>query len=133
MIPFWTALRRSASGSIPAPSSETVIATSAPRWLADRRSVPAAGLPLSALAERAVRRVRFRFGERQVGPGDFESIPNIEHVGVADDGEITVQYRGAVAALLSRAGELGAVTIEAHPVELEETFLALYRGEEDGR
>ncbi len=88
-------------------------------------------LPLAALAERAVRRVRFRFDPPSVTAADFDSIPNIENISVAGDGEISVQYRGAVAALLSRAGKLGAVTIEAHPVELEETFLALYRGDEE--
>lgn len=86
-------------------------------------------LPLQALAERAVRRVRFRFEPPVVSAADFDSVPNIENISVAVDGEVSVQYRGAVAALLSRAGELGAVTIEAHPVELEETFLALYRGD----
>jgi ABC-2 type transport system ATP-binding protein len=88
-------------------------------------------LPLAALAERAVRRVRLRFDGRVVGPSDFASVPNIEEVSVTIEGEVSVQYRGAVAPVLSRAGELGAVTIEAHPVELEETFLALYRGDED--
>jgi ABC-2 type transport system ATP-binding protein len=86
-------------------------------------------LPLDALAQRAVRRVRFRFGALTVPASSFDGVPNIERVDVADDGEVIVQYRGAVAALLTRAGELGAQTIEAHPVELEETFLALYRGE----
>lgn len=85
-------------------------------------------LPLAALADRAVRRVRFRF-QNAVSAADFEGVPGLESIEVADDGEVTVQYRGPVAALLSRAGELDAVTIEAHPVELEETFLALYRGE----
>lgn len=88
-------------------------------------------LPLASLAQRAVRRVRFRFGGGAVTAADFDSVPNTEGITVADDGEVTVQYRGAVAALLTRAGELGAVTIEAHPVELEETFLALYRGDEE--
>jgi len=88
-------------------------------------------LPLAALAERAVRRVRFGFGDVDVSASDFGAVPNTENITVADDGEVTVQYRGAVAALLMRAGELGAVTIEAHPVELEETFLALYRGDEE--
>lgn len=88
-------------------------------------------LPLASLAQRAVRRVRFRFGTTAVTAADFDSVPNTEGITVAEDGEVTVQYRGPVAALLSRAGELGAVTIEAHPVELEETFLALYRGDEE--
>ncbi len=85
-------------------------------------------LPLTELAERAVRRVMFRFDE-PVDSASFERVPGVERVTVADDGEVAVQYRGPVAALLSRAGQLGATTIEAHPVELEETFLALYRGE----
>lgn len=87
-------------------------------------------LPLSELADRAVRRLRLRFAETVVA-SDFDAVRNIESVAVADDGEVTVQYRGPVAAILRRAGELGALTIEAHPVELEETFLALYRGDED--
>ena len=87
-------------------------------------------LPLSELADRAVRRIRLQFAET-VGASDFAAVTNIESVLVADDGEVTVQYRGPVAAILSRAGDLGAVTIEAHPVELEETFLALYRGDDD--
>ena len=86
-------------------------------------------LPLAELAERAVRRVMFRFDDR-VDATAFDAVPEVERVTIADDGEIAVQYRGPVAALLRRAGELGATTIEAHPVELEETFLALYRGED---
>lgn len=86
-------------------------------------------LPLAALAERAVRRARFRFGSTPVSASDFDALAGVERVTVADDGEVTVHYRGPVAAVLLRAGELGAVTVEAHPVDLEETFLALYRGE----
>jgi len=85
-------------------------------------------LPLAELADRAVRRVMFRF-DGTVDATAFDRVPGVEHVTVADDGEMAVQYRGPVAALLRRAGELEATTIEAHPVELEETFLALYRGE----
>jgi ABC-2 type transport system ATP-binding protein len=88
-------------------------------------------LPLAALADRAVRRLMLRFDD-EVEIAAFDGVSNIERITRAADGEITVQYRGAVAALLSRAGELGAQTVEAHPVELEETFLALYRGEEAG-
>lgn len=95
-----------------------------------RDSVLVEQLPLASLADRAVRRVRFRF-DASPNVSDFDQVPNLESVDIADDGEVTVQYRGAVAALLSRAGELGAVTIEAHPVELEETFLALYRGADE--
>lgn len=95
-----------------------------------RNAVLVEQLPLSELADRAVRRIRLRFSET-VGPSDFAAVTNIESVAVADDGEVSVQYRGPVAAILSRAGELGALTIEAHPVELEETFLALYRGSEE--
>lgn len=87
-------------------------------------------LPLAALADRAVRRLMLRFDEA-VEVSAFDGIANIESITRADDGEIVIQYRGPVAAVLARAGELGAQTIEAHPVELEETFLALYRGDEE--
>lgn len=86
-------------------------------------------LPLAALADRATRRLMVRF-DQLVDVAAFDGVPNVEHVLVADDGEVTIRYRGAVAPVLTRAGELGAQTIEAHPVELEETFLALYRGDE---
>ncbi len=89
-------------------------------------------LPLAALADRAVRRLIVRF-DRTMNAADFDGVPNIEKVAIAADGEVTIEYRGAVAPVLSRAGELNAQTIEAHPVELEETFLALYRGEGAGQ
>lgn len=93
-----------------------------------RNAILVEQLPLASLADRAVRRVRFRF-ENEVAAADFDGVAGLEFVEVAADGEVTVQYRGPVATLLTRAGELHALTIEAHPVELEETFLALYRGE----
>lgn len=86
-------------------------------------------LPLTALANRAVRRLMLRF-DKPVAASAFDGLENLELVRIAEDGEVSVQYRGSVAPLLIRAGELGALTIEAHPVELEETFLALYRGDE---
>ncbi len=95
-----------------------------------RNAVLVEQLPLATLADRAVRRVRFRFAQAGINAESFASIANVEQVTVASDGEVSVQYSGAVGELLSRAGELGAVTIEAHPVELEETFLALYRGDD---
>jgi len=94
-----------------------------------RNAVLVEQLPLASLAQRAVRRVRFRFAT-EVGAGDFAIVDNVESISIADDGEVSVRYRGAVADLLRRAGELDAQTIEAHPVELEETFLALYRGDD---
>lgn len=87
-------------------------------------------LPLAALAERAVRRLLLRF-DAPVTASAFDGLANLDAVRIADDGEVSVSYRGAVAPLLTRAGELGAVTVEAHPVELEEVFLALYRGDDE--
>ncbi len=89
-------------------------------------------LPLAALADRAVRKVILRF-DAEIGASAFDGIEGIETIRVLPDGEVTIQYRGPVADVLTRAGELGAQTIEAHPVELEETFLALYRGYEEGQ
>lgn len=96
-----------------------------------RNAVLIEQLPLAALANRAVRRLMLRF-DQPVDRSDFDGVSNIEQITQADDGELTIQYRGAVAEVLARAGALGAQTVEAHPVELEETFLALYRGEEAG-
>lgn len=85
-------------------------------------------MPLAALAERSVRRLTLTFDHRRTA-ADFDGLSNITTVQCLDHDAVSIEYRGAVAPLLIRAGQLGAVTIEAHPVELEEAFLALYRGE----
>lgn len=97
-----------------------------------RDSVLVEQLPLASLADRAVRRLMIRFGQ-VVAADAFDSVGGVESVEKASEGEFTIRYSGPVADILARAGELGAQTIEAHPVELEETFLALYRGEESLR
>lgn len=86
-------------------------------------------LPLSELADRAPRRVVLRFGEiADDTVASFEEISGVRKVDLTEHGEVTVSFRGVVAPILTLAGSLGAQTIEAHPVDLEETFLSLYRG-----
>jgi ABC-2 type transport system ATP-binding protein len=85
-------------------------------------------LPLVELADRAMRSVTLRF-EKPVELDDFATLNGVERVQMTHDGDVAVSFRGPVAEILSKAGELGAMTIEAHGVDLEETFLALYRGE----
>ncbi|MEM8903536.1 MAG: ABC transporter ATP-binding protein [Actinomycetota bacterium] len=83
--------------------------------------------PLARLAERAVRRVVLRF-DRVVEPAAFGGVEGVDAVDRDDAGtELSVAFHGTVAPLLRRAGDLGAVSIEARGVDLEETFFALYR------
>lgn len=85
--------------------------------------------PLAKLAERALRTLVFQF-DPPIEAAVFESMANVENVQPVGDGTVVIHYRGVVAPLLQRAGELGALTIEAHPVDLETTFLAMYRGDD---
>ncbi|MEO1061869.1 MAG: ABC transporter ATP-binding protein [Actinomycetota bacterium] len=85
--------------------------------------------PLARLAERAVRRVELRF-DRSIGREAFDGVDGVDAVDHRDDGrELSVAFHGPVASVLRRAGELGALAIEARGVDLEETFFALYREE----
>ena len=84
--------------------------------------------PLADIAEHASRRVVLGFTD-PVDTTRFGSLDGVDRVEVNDEGEVTVVFRGPVAAVLGVAAELDAQTIDAHPVDLEDTFLALYRGE----
>lgn len=81
--------------------------------------------PLPELAARAVRRATFTF-DGSVGEDAFGAIPSVTEVSTKGAGALTVTWQGSAAAVLRRAGELGATTVEARGADLEATFLALY-------
>ena len=84
--------------------------------------------PLTELAARAVRRASFTFATR-VPPDAFTRVPGVPDVAGADQrAGVTVTWQGPAAPVLHRAGELGALTVEARGADLEATFLALYGG-----
>ncbi len=84
--------------------------------------------PLTDIAEHATRRVVLAF-DGVIDTTRFDAIDGVVRVERDGEGAVTVVFRGIAAPVLSVAGELGALKIEAHPVDLEETFLALYRGD----
>lgn len=87
--------------------------------------------PLAALAEKAVRRAVLQFDHRLAADA-FDRVDGVVDVHLTDDDTTaTVTWQGVAAPLLSRAGELGAISIEARGADLEATFLALYEDEQE--
>ena len=71
--------------------------------------------------------VSFRF-DGPVDPQRFAALDRTRVVAAAD-GQVTLAVSGPVAAALRLAGELGAVDVTARPADLDELFLAYYRGD----
>lgn len=82
--------------------------------------------PLADLATRAVRRAVLQFDD-PVAPDAFDGVGGLVAADPDDAGRVvSLTWQGPVAPLLARAGELGAVTIEARGADLEATFLSMY-------
>ena len=86
------------------------------------------------MAERAVRRATFRFPE-QLAEDDVDTalaLESVTDVVLADGGRTaTVTWQGTVAPMLRWAGVRNALSVEARGADLEATFLALYRDDEE--
>lgn len=82
--------------------------------------------PLATLAQRAVRRAVVQF-DAPVTADAFAGVDNLVDARASGDGTVvSLTWQGPVAPLLLRAGELGAVTIEARGADLEATFMSMY-------
>lgn len=81
-------------------------------------------LSMAELRHQASGQIRFTFAD-PVEAGAFEGISGVANVRI-DGGDVVVTVDGAVAALLSRAGELGATTVQTEQKDLDDVFLELF-------
>jgi ABC-2 type transport system ATP-binding protein len=81
---------------------------------------------VDGLRRAAPRTIEFRFA-RDIDPGPFAAIEGV-HVTAAGAGRLTLTLRGPVAPVLRAASELDPTDITARPADLDELFLAYYRG-----
>ena len=81
-------------------------------------------LSMEELRHQATGRIRLSFADH-VDADAFSSVPSVQDVRTVDD-DILVSVDGPVAALLSRAGELGATRIETEQRDLDDIFLELF-------
>ena len=81
---------------------------------------------VDGLRRAAPRTIEFRFA-RDIDPGRFAAIEGV-HVTSSGAGRITLTLRGPVAPVLRAASELDPTDVIARPADLDELFLAYYRG-----
>ncbi|MEO1056111.1 MAG: ABC transporter ATP-binding protein [Actinomycetota bacterium] len=89
-------------------------------------------LAMEDLRHQTTGRIRFEFAD-PVAPSAFDGIDGVTDVD-ANGADVTVSVEGPVAALLRRAGDLGAVHIETQRRDLDDIFLELFdlRATDDG-
>jgi ABC-2 type transport system ATP-binding protein len=88
-------------------------------------------LSMSELRHQALGQIRFTFPE-SVAAADLAAVPGVSDA-FLEGGDVVVSVDGPVAALLSRAGELGATRIETVRKDLEDVFLELFETEVGGQ
>jgi ABC-2 type transport system ATP-binding protein len=81
-------------------------------------------LSMAEVEQRAASRIHLTF-PGPVEASDFDGVRQVGAVTVRD-GEVIVSMDGPVADLLTRAGELGAATIETERQDLDDVFLQLF-------
>ncbi|NKB40301.1 MAG: ATP-binding cassette domain-containing protein [Ilumatobacter sp.] len=89
-----------------------------------RDGLMACELTMAEVKSQAASRIHLTF-PGSVRPSAFDGVPNIADVS-AQDGTIVVHMNGPVAAMLARAGELGASEIETERQDLDDVFLQLF-------
>ncbi|MEM9515161.1 MAG: ABC transporter ATP-binding protein, partial [Actinomycetota bacterium] len=89
-------------------------------------------LAMEDLRHQTTGRIRFEFAA-PIESSAFDGIDGVTHVDVRG-ADVTVSIEGPVAALLRRAGDLGAVHIETQRRDLDDIFLELFdlRAQPDG-
>ena len=85
---------------------------------------------VDVLKAKAIRRLDLGF-EAPVSADDFRSVPGVRSVEVHGHG-LSVSYEGPVNALLRAALEHQVVNLNSREADLEEIFLAYYRGAANG-
>ena len=81
---------------------------------------------VDGLRRAAPRTIEFRFAG-DIDPGRFAAIEGV-HVTSAGAGRLTLTLRGPVAPVLRAASEMDPTDVTARPADLDELFLAYYRG-----
>lgn len=92
-----------------------------------RDGLMARELTMAEVESQAASRIHLTFPE-PVQPSAFDGVPDIADVS-SQDGAIVVHMNGPVAAMLTRAGELGASGIETRRQDLDDVFLQLFDAE----
>ena len=83
-------------------------------------------LAMDDLRHQTTGRIRLEFTS-PIGSDAFEGVDGVTSVAI-DGSEALISVEGSVAALLRRAGELGAVHIETQRRDLDDIFLELFEG-----
>ena len=81
-------------------------------------------LSMAELRHQTTGRIRLGFAAA-IDAAAFDGVPGVSHLRAEGD-HVSVTMEGPVAALLSRAGELGAIDIETERRNLDDVFLELF-------